>query len=175
VAARLVGIPLSADEKISVHGDPIWRASADFIIQAPLSETGHFEQLWTKKMGCNQYEICCIPFFIYDVALGDLVDTAPQDGWQYLFRRVVKRSGRHVFRAFFDVSRYQHREATVRELHTLGAQVEWSSSGLLAIDARDQAQAQQVADYLQDREGRQWLVYETGRTASSRGDGNTVR
>lgn len=63
-----------------------WRDSADFIITAALPEAGHFEQLWAKNVGENQLEICCIPFFLDDVALGDVVETAPQGGKSYVLK-----------------------------------------------------------------------------------------
>lgn len=130
-----------------------------------MPEVGRFEQLWTKKVGESQFEVCCVPFFLYDLALGDTVETAPQGERQYVLSRVVTRSGRFVFRVFFERLQYRYRDATVEGLQTLGAQVEWSSPSLLAVDARDQAHAQQVADYLHGQEKAQRLVYETGKTA----------
>jgi hypothetical protein len=31
--------------------------------------------LWARQVGDRRFEICCIPFFLYDVALGDVVET----------------------------------------------------------------------------------------------------
>jgi hypothetical protein len=49
-------------------------------------------------------------------------------------------------------------------LESLGALLEWSSPSLLAVDARDRAHAQVVADFLQEREGLGHLMFETGKT-----------
>lgn len=154
----------SAAEQFSTHTEPVWRERANFIINAPLPEAGRFEQLWTKQVGENQFEICCIPFFLYGLALGDMVETAPQGGRQYVLSRMLSRSGRYVFRAYFERPQYRHRDSTVQALEAVGAQVEWSSPSLLAIDA-DGPSAREVADLLQDLERQERLVYETGRTA----------
>ena len=149
--------------QFSTHAEPVWRERANFIINAPLPEAGRFEQLWTRQVGESQFEICCIPFFLYDLALGDTVETAPQGGRQYVLSRVLNRSGRYVFRVFFERPQYRHRDATVEAVEALGAQVEWSSPSLLAIDVEG-ASAQKVADLLHDLEQQERLVYETGKT-----------
>jgi len=154
----------AAAAQFSTHDQPVWRERANFIINAPLLEEGRFEQLWTRQLSENQFEVCCIPFFLYDVALGDTVETAPQDGRQYVLSRVQKRSGRYVFRAFFERTQYRFRDSTVEALESLGALIEWSSPSLLAIDAEGPS-VQQVADLLQGLEQQERLVYETGKTA----------
>src|SRR5947199_5228528 len=83
--------------KDATHSEPVWRERADFIIGARLPEHGRSEQLWAKKLSKNRYEICCIPFFLYDLALGDIVET--NDDHDLV--GVVQRSGRFVFRVWF--------------------------------------------------------------------------
>lgn len=78
--------------------------------------------------------------------------------------RLRVRSSRRVFRAYFERPQYRYRDATVAGLQALGAQIEWSSPSLLAVDV-DGPSAQQVADYLQEQEGAGRLMYETGKTA----------
>lgn len=154
----------AAAAQFSTHDEPVWRDRANFIINAPLPEEGRFEQLWTRKVSENQFEVCCIPFFLYDVALGDTVETAPQGGRQYVLSRVRKRAGRYVFRAFFERPQYRFRDSTVAALQSLGAMIEWSSPSLLAVDAEGAA-VQKVADLLHGLEQQERLVYETGKTA----------
>jgi hypothetical protein len=74
------------------------------------------EQLWAKRLGDTEFEICCIPFILFDVALGDVVQTSSD----YWFQRVLKPSGRFVFRAWFGDS-YFPRDEIVKELQQLGA------------------------------------------------------
>lgn len=98
------------------------------------------------------------------MALGDTVETAPQGGRQYVLSRVLSRSGRYVFRAYFERPQYRHRDATVEAVEALGAQIEWSSPSLLAIDV-DGPSAQRVADLLRGLEQQGRLVFEAGKTA----------
>lgn len=44
--------------------------------------------------------MCCIPFFVYDVALGDVVATSPEGDGKYIVEKVVQPSGRFVFRVW---------------------------------------------------------------------------
>ena len=155
---------MTEGETFATHEHPVWRERADFVINARLPEVGRFEQLWTKRVGENQFEVCCIPYFLYDVALGDTVETAPRGGRQYVLSRVLNRSGRYVFRSYFERPQYRYRDTVVEALQALGAQHEWSSPSLLAVDV-DGADARKVADYFQEQEDAGRLVYETGRTS----------
>jgi hypothetical protein len=153
-------IPDSA--KFSVHRDPAWRDRANFIIQAPLEEEHHFEQLWVRQLEADLFEVCCIPFFLYDVALGDIVKTALQGESRYVMTGVERSLGRYVFRAFFSEAQYGYRDSVVAELEELGALMEWSSPSLVAIDAADLDAGQGVADLLWARQQSGRLVFETG-------------
>ena len=147
----------------AVHSAPVWRDRSDFIIATPVEpgESGvSTEQLWARRVDDQHYELCCIPFFAYDLALGDVVEVDPE----YLVTRVSKPSGRYVFRAYFGRSAHPQGEILDR-LTELGALVEWSSATLLAIDAADLSHAQQLADFLQEREALGQLLFETGRSA----------
>jgi hypothetical protein len=148
--------PRSVDE---AHAAPVWRDRANFVIGAPLPEEGHSEQLWARQVGDTRFEVCCIPFFVYDLALGDIVETDAN----YDVVRVVERSGRFVFRVWFGET-FHPRQQVADELAELGALLEWSSANLLAVDAADEAHAQAIADYLKEQEHARRLIYETGRS-----------
>lgn len=155
------------DKEFIVHADPVWRGRSNFIINAELGEEDlpyRFEQLWVRQLEEDRFEICCIPFFLFDVALGDVVTTAPRAGRQYVFDRVVEPSGRFVFRVWFGES-FHPRDEIAEQLTQLGALLEWSSVNLLSVDAADAAHAQGVAEFLQTRQELGQLLYETGRSA----------
>lgn len=143
----------------AVHPDPVWRERANFIIGAPLPEEGRAEQLWARQVGDRLFEVCCIPFFLYDVALGDLVETDSR----FDLLRVVKPSGRYVFRVWFGES-FHPRENIAEQLADLGVSLERSSPNLLAVDAADDVQATAVANFLADQEREGRLIFETGRS-----------
>lgn len=150
---------MSAVEE-AVHPEPVWRDRANFIIGAALPEEGRTEQLWARQIDERTFEICCIPFFLYDVALGDIVETDER----YDLVRVVEPSGRFVFRVWFGET-WHPREEIAAELANLGALLEWSSINLLAVDAADKSHAQVIADYLLSQSDQGRLLFETGRTA----------
>jgi Domain of unknown function (DUF4265) len=149
-----------------VHQDPVWRERSNFVINAELPEKDRprrFEQLYARRVGDDRFEVCCIPFALYDVALGDIVVTAPKGDRKYVVREVVNPSGRYVFRVWFGES-FHPRDEVAQELKALGSLTEWSSRNLLAVDAVDLEHAQMVADFLAESEKAGRLVYETGRS-----------
>jgi hypothetical protein len=117
------------------------------------------EQLWARHVEDHLFEICCIPFFVFDVALGDVVETNARHDIVY----VVQRSGRFVFRVWFGQS-FHPRQEIADQLSDLGALLEWSSVNLLAVDADGGSLAQMIADFLDERESEGQLKYETGRS-----------
>lgn len=148
---------MKAERVDAVHRAPVWRDRSDFVIGALLPEEGRAEQLWARQVGDRRFEICCIPFFLYDVALGDVVETDAELN----FRGVVERSGRFVFRVWFGEAVHPQQEIA-GELAALGVLFEWSSANLLAVDAADETQAQMIADYLAEQEDSGRLIFETG-------------
>ena len=149
------------------HLEPVWRDRSNFIIAADVSSYSDLvdrEQLWARQVGEDRFELCCIPFFLYDVALGDTVETVAAGGRRYMLNRVVESSGRFVFRVWFGESFHPRRDIA-DELVGMGALVEWSSANMFAVDAADEAHAQLVADVLLAHEQAGRLVYETGRSA----------
>jgi len=155
----LAAVVMSAERVDAVHDAPVWHDRADFVIGAPLLEEGRAEQLWARQVGDQRFEICCIPFFLYDVALGDLVETDAG----YDLARVVQPSGRYVFRVWFGNTAHP-RQDIADELAERGVLLEWSSANLLAIDAADETHAQEVADYLAEQQRADRLMFETGRS-----------
>jgi hypothetical protein len=145
-----------------IHGSPVWRQQANFIIGTSIKASAHdvdSEQLWARKLDQHLFEICCIPFFAYDLALGDVVETDVD----FSIRRVVKRSGRYVFRVHFPHEGLRGR-TTAQELTGLGALTEWYAPQLLAVDCVDEAMAVTAAAFLQQQEDQESLIYETGRS-----------
>jgi Domain of unknown function (DUF4265) len=146
------------------HLEPVWRSRANFIITADIGETAErreWEQLWAKQIGDRRFEICCIPFFVYDLALGDEVETDSD----HIIRQVSRRSGHVTFRVWFGNSSDKTiRDETVAIVRESGGEHEWSSNNLLAIDAVSPEAVQAIADFLNAQHCRNRLTYETGRS-----------
>jgi len=148
----------------AVHRTPIWRDRANFVFAAHLGVKdgkNEWEQLWGQKTATHRFMLCCIPFFVQDIALGDEVETDAD----FVVQRVVHRSGQITFRVWFGGQNKATREALVREIEAMKPSMEWSSENLLALSASDEAEAQRIADYLQANEEKGLLQYETGRTS----------
>jgi hypothetical protein len=152
-------------QEFAVHEEPAWRDRANFLIHARLPRSGRperFEQLWTRQLGGDSFEVCCIPFLAPGLALGDVVATSPADGMTYVVDRLVEPSGRQVLRAWFGRSSHP-RDEVARALAALGSLTEWSPLGLLAVDAADGEHAQLVAGFLAERERAGQLTLQPGR------------
>lgn len=153
-------------DSVIVHPEPIWRDRSNFIItgELPVGDSPHdTEQLWARRVSGDTFELCCIPFFLYDVALGDVVATRPAGDRRYVLNRVIRPSGRYVFRVWFGATPYP-RDEIATDLEELGALLEWSSDNMVAVDAPSIARAQPIADYLLDAQQNGRLMYETGKS-----------
>jgi Domain of unknown function (DUF4265) len=115
-----------------------------------------WEQLWTREVGHDRFQICCIPFFLYDVALGDEVE-----GRDYVLERVLTRSGRQTFRAWFhEAPLAKQRQEFESMLRGLGCLYEWHKGRLLAADAENALIAQVVVDTFLIYENQGIILYE---------------
>lgn len=148
------------------HSFPIWRDRADFLIHAEVPDVENtWEQLWCRRVTDVTFEICCVPFFIYDVSLGDIVEctvSEAADGTysEATLQSVVTRSGRGVVRVYSrqpDVLM-----STLQEVQSLPAVVEWSTPRFAAISCEDKETVSTLTGWLADLEVRGLLEYETG-------------
>jgi hypothetical protein len=122
---------------VAVHANPVWRSKANFIIRARVTDVsteGDFEQLWTRRIDEDRFEVCCIPFFLYGISLGDVVRAGASDG--YVMRSVIGRSGNGVARVAIkpdaDVSLVHGQIHDV--LRQLEYWHEWFAEGYVAIN-----------------------------------------
>ncbi|MFM9876754.1 MAG: DUF4265 domain-containing protein [Rhodoglobus sp.] len=120
-----------------------------------------FEQLWVRRLSSDLLEICCVPFFLYDISLLDVVR------WDAVQNSITveKPSGRYVFRVRFSPELEQGE--WVAKLASLGAGVERSSPSMIALDSENVQVAQRLADLLAKGESTGAPEYETGRSTQS--------
>jgi len=151
-----------SDDYEAIHPSPAWRSRADFIFAAYLGNKdgkNEWEQLWGKKTADNRFIVCCIPFFVHDVSLGDEVETDSD----FVMQRTVKQSGQFTFRVWFRNNNSAERKALVKEVENIGALTEWSSDNFLALSVSETV-AQNLANCLQEWEQEGVLRYDTGRS-----------
>ncbi|UAJ79410.1 DUF4265 domain-containing protein [Leifsonia sp. ZF2019] len=156
--------------RIATHQEPVWRSRANFIFHAYVDgDPNYREQLWGRRVEPGLVELCCIPFLLYDIALGDLVRTNDQN----ILEAAVERRGRVAFRFWLHEAELGPSKELASRLVDMGALVEWSSPHLLSIDAADQRLARVVAGALSELENAGIGVYETADRAHPSGVGST--
>lgn len=120
-------------DNIAWHYNPVH--ASDFFIRADLSDygmPGRFEQIWVKTINDRVFQVCCVPFFVYGIALGDLVETDDE----FTFQRIASKSGHKTLRIAVA------KKTDDAHLHTVchewvvqsGLLHEWYSDGYLAVD-----------------------------------------
>jgi hypothetical protein len=167
VTAGIESVGAKLPGAIFAHLNPIWQNEADFILQVPVSNPrnpgGYYlEHLWVKQLGNNRFSLCCIPFRLYDLALGDVVEVSQHgDGVTHDLKR-ISLSGQHTLRVWFGGSTHgKCRDILLVELDKLNCLVEWESNDLMATSAPSNREAQRVVDLLHQRQLEGCLVYET--------------
>lgn len=127
-----------------VHEDPVGRAAPNYIARAdlaPFELDGQVEQLWLNALNDGSYEVACIPFSVYGLALGDTVLLNDDD----YVSEVVKTSWHRTLRLLFapGLSPAELRrgaEAIRAEITAAGLRSEWNSDRLVAVDVPPNAE-----------------------------------
>lgn len=141
--------------RIVTHDFPAWREKANFIIASRLGEElgiddiFDWEQLWGRSISENTFELCCIPFFAYNLALGDIVETCPFESRTFVVKRLLESRGHKTFRLVFrDLDNWA---TIVDEIRTIGCLVEprWNLSKVIAIDASTPEHISDLERYLE--------------------------
>lgn len=129
---------------VAQHTNPVWGHKSNFLIQVDLAPFGmkeRWEQLWVRQLGEGSFEVCCIPFFTYGVALGDTVSAVVGERFDYEFRGVIAKSGQLTLRIAVvnrdDATRlHEHIHAV---LSSTGLAHEWYGTGYVAVSVSDDA------------------------------------
>lgn len=159
---------MKEEANIATHAFPVWRERADFIIAIRLGEELgigdllEWEQLWARKLTSNSFELCCIPFFAYDLALGDIIETSPFESKRYVINKVLIPSGHRTFRVFFQsLERWSN---IIDEITSLGCTVEarWKQSKLIAVDAASETECDLLKTFLIKLEKQNMIAWENG-------------
>lgn len=150
--------------KTKKHLHPIWYEKANFIIRAKIfNEDNQLigqEHIWAKWISEKTFEICCIPFFIYDLSLADVVET-DIDQW---ITSVMQPSGHYTFRVWFGDSKSDAiRDEVIDRMTKEKLLYEWHSRNLLAIDFPNEPVAASFSGYLFEKKTLNELDYETGK------------
>ena len=149
-------------KKIIQHLNPVWAEKANFIIMANLDDSNkeiEKEQLWAQRISDTRFEICCIPFFVYGLSLGDEAETDES----FVISKVVKISGQFTFRVWTKDTSNEEKLAITNYLSENNYLYEFYSENLLSISVKGKFAIQSITDYLAKQERKGHLVYETGK------------
>lgn len=144
------------------HVKPAWGSKADYLIHAVIDnmETVTREQLWARRIDDNRFLICCIPFFVYHLALGDEVVTTQHEELAYVIDRIAAQSEHHTFRVKF-LNKGKAFDDFFAWLKEIEGEFEWFSHEFVAIDCVQQ-NAEAVAKKLWEMQHLGVLAYEDG-------------
>jgi hypothetical protein len=142
----------SGDTTYLVHEAPAWRPDQGYIAMVDLGPFGFpnlNDQVWLKQLDQARYEVRCIPFRVYGIALGDVVEL---DNGRFI-AQVVQASGRRVLRIFFTEPRPaangdDARRDLIMEVGSAGLLSEWDGDRHVAIDVPPDANMQGVYDWV---------------------------
>lgn len=122
------------------------------------------ESLWAQVTGDGRYRIDNIPFYAYDISLGDVV-TGTVDGDRIAFQRVLERGGHSTYRILVKDERGYESPAFLegwRELENHGCSYEVAKRRWIAIDVPSAADVFAVYRILEDGENRGLWSFEEG-------------
>jgi hypothetical protein len=128
-------------------------AEQNYIARVDLAFFGfpdHFEQIWLGALEGGLYEIRCIPFRAYGLALGDVVTVSPDGS---LINALVRPSGRKVLRVLLDSSLAGERRSIAIDslnvnVEAAGLLFEWSEDRHIAIDIPLDANSEELFDFV---------------------------
>ncbi|GAA4209997.1 hypothetical protein GCM10022252_77190 [Streptosporangium oxazolinicum] len=146
---------------IITHDNPIGRDLSNHMIHADLSERvdGWREQLWTRRLTSDRFEITCLPFFTRGICHRDVVTVDDQ----YLVAAVVEKSGHRTLRvALVRQHPYRDRfhELLHREVTASGLAHEWLQGTYLSVDLPPGADPDPLVKVLTDPEETGALFWE---------------
>jgi hypothetical protein len=118
----------------TTHDPNAWSAAADSVVEAqsPFDPTV-FELLPCRRVADDRFEVCCIPFHLSDVALGDEIVAERNAEGRLTLREVSARRGRRVMSVWVRSPDFDARELA-RRLTDLGAEVEVGADRMLVMD-----------------------------------------
>lgn len=133
------------------HEDPVWRREKNYMAMvdlAPFDFGEMLEQLWLREVDGGGHEVCCIPFYAYGLALGDVVGKSGPDTVDSL----TSKSGRRVLRVFFAEPRPSADSQSVLRsaVESAGLLSEWNGDRHVAIDVPDNSVMRPVFDSVQE-------------------------
>jgi hypothetical protein len=109
-----------------------------------------YENIWAAPLGEGTYRLENPPFFVYDIALDDIVAAVPNEDGLLQFLTLIKRSGNRTLRARSKalIGDSVLRSNIEKHLQKMGCVVEEHRERLLAISVPPKAHLPEITSYL---------------------------
>lgn len=134
-----------------IHYHPVWKKIADSIINASVENEAKrtvYESLWAKKNQDGLYEICCIPYFIYDLALGDIIEADLDERGKLLYKKVFQHSGNKTIWVQFNNAKRDDLNRVLEKVIKFDCLYEGYNERFLAFNANSDEQLTSVISSL---------------------------
>lgn len=143
------------------HATPVWRDKSNYVVQilldGELGDEPEYEQLWTQLQADGSHLLCCIPFFLYGISLGDRFLKLEDGRFQLLVP-----AGRSVLRIWMADVGKEEQVNIVEYVESLGCLVERSSLNLVAVDCSSSELLAKLRIYLDGLAVQGKIQYELG-------------
>ena len=155
------------EPEYALHDKATWYKSPHFSLIVPVADDAFFfEQLVTEQVAPTRFRLLCIPFFLYGVSLGDVIEGSLAGAKSDRVFTVVERAGRSTYRVNFPKEaldkHFEKAHHCLHDVERLGGLLERYSNGYWAIDAADEGIARKVEEYLVAGEENGYWSYEVG-------------
>lgn len=143
---------------IATHPHPSWKNEADHIFRCTLKGADgrlEWEQMWGKRNEDGSIVLCCIPFFAYGLALGDIVEIDDDS----FFTDVKHRSENLTIRAWTRQVSIDKKRSFIEDMLDLTDAAEMHSDDLVAFSV-SMIKSQEALDFLVRAERAIGVIYE---------------
>ncbi|MEX5636182.1 DUF4265 domain-containing protein [Parafrankia sp. FMc2] len=135
-----------------VRPDPAYIATVDL---APFGFYGQMEQIWLHPREGERYEVCCLPFRVYGLAMGDIVLL---DANARTVVSIAEFSGNRSLRIFIPYAVpaerfHAAREAVLFAVHDANLMSEWSGERHVAVNISPKQSMAGILEVIRDLDG----------------------
>jgi hypothetical protein len=125
-------------------------------ITIPL-ENDHAEILWANEITSLRFEIDNIPYFAYELSLGDIVEAKSNDSGVLTFTRTLIKKGNHTIRLLFKKSADTPKaKKLLGSLVEMGCGFEGAKRRLVAVNVPSSVLLNDVVEMLNKRSDLEW-------------------
>lgn len=147
----------SNSEFIATHVHPAWKGKADYIFRCRIeskNDRDEWEQMWGKVIVEHTYMVCCIPFFIYGLSLGDVVKVNEDGDFE-----ILEKSSQNTIRIWIDNAEIATKSDIISKVLNFCDNAEMHSDILFAFSVCNERYAAMIS-LLNEEAMQSGIIYE---------------